>query len=331
MAGGNPPAKVLKGVTMKKIFIVLLLFLIIFSFGAEGKELGNIYLNTKSEYSDIVEKLYEGGATEGDILIFFEDVENELILNCADLNEENFDDEMEEAIITALKYSRNVAVYNALMSKFSMEAVYFLKHNEIPETLSPLYTKMKEEILANEEIMFKISAMFSDQREFSWAMPAIESLVESGIIKGYPDKTFKGNAHITRAEFTKMVVMAFVGNNTESICSFDDVTENDWFYPYISTATENKIVKGFGENIFAPNQNITRQDMAVIINNTIKKHGNGDIGFSDAEEISDYAKGAVVALTKLGVISGMGNGTFAPKENATRAQAAMMIYNAMGK
>ncbi len=316
---------------MKKIFIVLLLFLMFFTFGAEGKELSEIYLDTKSEYDDIVQKLYEGGATEGDILNFFEDVENELIMKSITLNEENFDTQMEEAIITALKYSRNVPVYNALMSKFSVEAVYFLKHNEIPESLTPLYTKMKTEILANEELMFKISAMFSDQREFLWAMPAIESLVESGIIKGYPDKIFKGNSNITRAEFTKMVIMAFVGNNTESASDFDDVSEDDWFYSYVSTATENEIVKGFGENIFAPNQNITRQDMAVIINNTIKKRGTGEIGFSDANEISDYAKDAVVILSKLGIINGMGDGTFSPKQNATRAQAAMMIYNAMGK
>ena len=323
--------KVLKGETMKKITIALLGFIMIITCTAQCAELGRIYLNTKSGYADIVEKLYEGGATEEDILNFFEDVENELVLNCSDLNEENFDTEMEDAIITALKYSRNVPVYNALMSKFSVEAVYFLKNGKIPESLTPLYTKMKSEILANEEIMFKISAMFLDQREFSWAMPAIEFLVDSGIIKGYPDKTFRGNANITRAEFTKMVIMAFVGNNTESGSSFDDVKKDDWFYSYVSTATEEGIVKGLSENIFAPNQNITRQDMAVIINNTIKKKGAGEIGFSDAAEISDYAKEAVLVLSKLGIINGMGDGTFAPKQNATRAQAAMMIYNAMGK
>lgn len=303
----------------------------IFMCNVQGAELGEIYKRTKSEYADIVEKLYEGGATEDDIVNFFDDVESELILNCTDLNEENFDAEMEEAIITALKYSRNVPFYNALMSKFSAEAVYFLKHNKIPETLTPLYTKMKTEILANEELMFKISAMFLDQRDFQWAMPAIESLVESGIIKGYPDKTFRGNDNITRAEFTKMVVMAFVGNNSMAECTFSDVNKADWFYSYVSTAAEQGIVNGFEGNIFAPSQNITRQDMAVIINNTIKGVGTNEAQFSDKAEISDYAVSSVAALYEKGIISGMGDGSFAPKANATRAQAAMMIYGAIGK
>lgn len=316
---------------MKKILVTILAVVLLNGVSVQASELGDIYMESKGSYAEIVNKLYEGGATDGDIKTFFEDVQTELIMNCKELNAENFDVEMQKSIINALKYSRNKKVYDALLTGFSEEAVYFLLHNEIPDNLKPLYTEMKENILSNESLMFKITCLFLDQNDFAWAMPAIEEMVKSGIIKGYPDKTFKGNESITRAEFTKMVVMAFAGSDTSATSDFTDVSPDDWYYQYVSTAKKLGIINGYEGNIFKPNDKITRQDMAVIIKNAKFKDANASaIKFTDVAEISDYALGAVSVLSGKGVINGMGDGNFAPKSFATRAQAAQMIYNAMG-
>jgi len=315
---------------MKRVFALMLVVIMLFGTVIQAAELGDIYVQTKSSYGEIVQRLYSGGANDEQIISFFDDVQYELILSVNHLDDENFDTAMQNAIIAALKYSKNLPVYNALLSQFSEEAVYFFKNGEIPESLKPLYMEMKESILSNESLMFKITCLFLDQNDFAWAMPAIEEMVKSGIIKGYPDKTFKGNESITRAEFTKMVVMAFSGNDTEATSDFYDVKVEDWYYSYVSTAKKLGIINGYDGNVFKPNEKITRQDMAVIIKNAKFKDANASaIKFTDVAEISDYALGAVSSLSGKGVINGMGDGSFAPKSFATRAQAAQMIYNAM--
>ena len=317
---------------MKKITALILSFMFLMSAGVSASEMGDIYLAKKPSYGEIAQRLYDGGVTDNEIVSFFDDVQSEIILTTRELNDENFDSKMQDAIIVALKYSKNIPVYNAILSQFSAEAVYFLKNGEIPESLKALYSEMKESILSNESLMFKITCLFLDQNEFLWAMPAIEEMVKSGIIKGYGDKTFKGNESITRAEFTKMVVMAFAGSDTSAASDFIDVSPDDWYYQYVSTAKKLGIINGYDGNVFKPNDKITRQDMAVIIKNAKFKDANASaLKFTDIAEISDYALSAVSVLSGKGVINGMGDGSFAPKSFATRAQAAQMIFNAMSE
>ena len=82
--------------------------------------------------------------------------------------------------------------------------------------------------------------------------------------------------------------------------------------------------------MFGSGENVTRQDMAVIIYNAMIKSGitleTQELEFSDKHLISDYAKNAVSALTKAGVINGLSDNTFNPAGEATRAEAAKMIY-----
>ena len=68
--------------------------------------------------------------------------------------------------------------------------------------------------------------------------------------------------------------------------------------------------------------------MSIRLWNNLKKQmtGNYKVSFVDYDEISDYALDAVVSMAEAGVISGMDTGEFAPKDNATRAQAAVIIY-----
>ncbi|MBQ4527075.1 MAG: S-layer homology domain-containing protein [Clostridia bacterium] len=171
------------------------------------------------------------------------------------------------------------------------------------------------------------SNLFNDLESVSWAEDAIEYLASKGIVNGRGDKTFAPNDLVTREEFVKMLVIA-LGIETESAkADFADVGENDWFAPYVGAAVRDKIVSGVGDGIFGAGSYITREDMAVMAGRSAGiASENSNSNFADDDDISAYAIEFVNAMNEKGIITGMGDGTFMPKGNATRAQAAVIIY-----
>ena len=129
-----------------------------------------------------------------------------------------------------------------------------------------------------------------------------------------------------------MVVELFGLLNENSVCDFIDCDKNLWYYKYVASAYEAGIVGGRDDGSFGAGELITREDMAAIIARVLAVKGktleNAEAAFSDSDEISPYAKNAVAGLSNAGVINGMGDNTFAPKNNATRAQCAVMLYKA---
>ena len=167
---------------------------------------------------------------------------------------------------------------------------------------------------------------FPDTKNY-WASEQINELVSRSIINGFPDGTFKPDAAITRAEFSKILVSAFkiIPVSGEG---FSDVTPTDWFSPYVYAAFKENIVTGYDNN-FAPLENITRQDAAVMIYRYLSSRGlapSGEKSFTDSDFIADYAKTAVSSLASGQLLNGS-NGMFNPNNNTTRAEAATMIYN----
>ncbi|MBQ4110943.1 MAG: S-layer homology domain-containing protein [Clostridia bacterium] len=169
--------------------------------------------------------------------------------------------------------------------------------------------------------------IFNDIEEVSWAKEAIISIYNDGIISKPSDGKFRPADEITRAEFVKMFVM-LLKLPLDKECNFNDVNKNDWSYPYIAAAYENKILFGKTDGSFGKDDFITRQDMAVMLYRALNmKNSTGD-KFLDDSEISDYAKDAVYTMRSKGIINGIGDGKFAPKNNATRAEAAKIIFAA---
>ena len=181
----------------------------------------------------------------------------------------------------------------------------------------------KEEPEVKEEI-------FDDLADCEWAKEAIEELYKKNIVSGVDDKKFEPMRNITREEFVKLVVLAFGFEISEGETGFSDVSSGAWYESYIKTAMDNGIVTGISETEFGVGKNITRQDMAVIIARVknMKNVENAE-PFADDADISDYAKEAVYAMKETGIITGVGDNRFAPKNNATRAQAAKVIYEGM--
>lgn len=163
-----------------------------------------------------------------------------------------------------------------------------------------------------------------------WAEISIMSLIENKIISGYPDGTFRPDNQITRAEFAVIIVKAFkLENKTGKI--FND-TANHWAKDQIATAQAYGIVGGYNETTFGPNDPITREQMAVMI---VKAAGitdvTGGVNFSDGEKISSWATSAIETAVSHKILTGYPDNTFGPQGNASRAEAATVIINALQK
>lgn len=172
-----------------------------------------------------------------------------------------------------------------------------------------------------------IKVVFEDVPESHWAFPYINDLNWRGIIHGYQNK-FLPDDRLNRAEFVQMLCNAFSldGGTT---CDFADVKSEQWYYDAICTAYEKALVTGM-DGYFYPEEPITRQDMAVLIYRFTKELditlAETGMNFPDHLNIADYAAEAVSILGGNGIVNGNENGDFLPRNLATRAEAAKLVY-----
>ncbi len=172
--------------------------------------------------------------------------------------------------------------------------------------------------------------VFFDVEENMWARPYIEALANNGIVSGDNTGAFRPNDPVTRAEFVKMLALAFDLKMRGDEKAFDDSTKEDWYYSYVVAAFNSGIVKGKSDIYFGAAEHITREDIAVMVQRALYLTSkDGNLPFTDYAEISDYAKGAVYDLTEKGIVSGFEDNTFRPKGLATRAEATTIISRAL--
>lgn len=176
---------------------------------------------------------------------------------------------------------------------------------------------------------------FDDLADFTWAQESIESLLAKGVISKSNDAKYRPADRITRAEFVKLVVCALYDASEAADGEFADVSKDEWCYSYIAIAAKHGLINGRQDGTFGKNDCITRQEMAAVIHRAILDlnlnlaSGLSEYSYSDDADISHYAKDAVYALYHTGIMAGMEDGSFAPAENANRAQAACVIDRIM--
>lgn len=178
--------------------------------------------------------------------------------------------------------------------------------------------------------------IFDDVPRGYWAEEYIQKLYEKGIISGIDEKTFMPGRPITRAEFTQIIVNSLKIPYREAGLHFNDVTEKDWYYKSVSSAAAFGIVVGRPDGSFAPNEFITRQDMAVVIAKFLEKKHDGNLEgmgkglvFADSGNISEYARDSVAAVVSQGLMVGKPGNMFDPKGLTTRAEAVTVICKLM--
>lgn len=167
-----------------------------------------------------------------------------------------------------------------------------------------------------------------------WAKDYIGTLAGMKILDGIGDNMFNPDGSVTRAQFVAMLAKMTSEADVSAAANagFTDVPSNEWYYGYVNWGYENGIVNGMGDGTFAPNANITREQMAVMLCNYSKSINfvlpqvKSEVTFSDTSLISSWAVDYVFTAAGAGIINGFDTGDFRPQGIATRAQAATVIY-----
>lgn len=205
-------------------------------------------------------------------------------------------------------------------------------NNGISDNNSGIVTSVPDHLPEKLPLDTEKESVFSDLAGYDWAKEAIEALYSKGIISGRTDDTYAPGDDITRSEFVKLVVLAFNVPDSDGRVPFIDTSEGEWDYEYICDAYNAGIINGISTTEFGCKMPISRQDMAVIIQRAANiADVDTDLAekFADDWRISNYAYNAAYALKDKGIMIGDDNGMFNPKNTATRAEAAKVIYESV--
>ena len=171
---------------------------------------------------------------------------------------------------------------------------------------------------------------FGDLSGYEWATAAIENLSKKGIVSGDGEGNFMPQNKVTRAEFSAMLVRLMgIADNTATV-TFDDVRKNDWFYVYVASAKKAGIINGRSETQFSPADNITRAEAVIMIHNVLSLkdcdfNGTETSEFTDVSALDEKTNEKISQTASIGVVQGRDENTFAPYDNLTRAEAAVII------
>ena len=165
-----------------------------------------------------------------------------------------------------------------------------------------------------------------------WAADNILFAASRGLLSGTSDTTFSPNTGMTRGMFvTALGRLAGINPDSYKTGKFTDVKADAYYAPYVNWAAQNGIVEGVTATTFAPDSNINREQMAVIMANYAKKLGYDlpktlqAVTFADNAQISSWAKNAVRAMQQAGILAGKNGNKFDPKGTATRAEVATIL------
>ena len=175
---------------------------------------------------------------------------------------------------------------------------------------------------------------FSDLRPDHWCYNKIIDFKERGYVTGYDDGEFKPDRTITRAEYVT-IVNNFFGYeaNTENTAKFSDVSDEDWFEPYVSEAVKRGYISGYPDGTFKPYDPIRRQEATVILSKILniadeeyeEDHEDGLAQYADGEEVEDWAYKAVHSYSVYNFINGYEDNTIRLFRNVTRAETVQLL------
>jgi hypothetical protein len=176
-----------------------------------------------------------------------------------------------------------------------------------------------------------VSAQVSDISGH-WAESRISAWIEKGWASGYSDGTFKPNNSVTRAEFMTLANKAFGYTKTTEI-SYSDVASADWYYVEVAKAMAAGYISGYEDGTIRPKNPISRQEAAAMLARILNLDSTANLqvldNFTDKDSIPAWSKGAIAAVVAEGFMSGYPDGTFRPTRNITRAEAIVMLDNAV--
>ena len=165
-----------------------------------------------------------------------------------------------------------------------------------------------------------------------WAADNILFAASRGLLSGTSDTTFSPDTGMTRGMFvTTLGRLAGINPDSYQTGKFTDVKADAYYAPYVNWAAQTGIVEGITATTFAPDTNINREQMAVIMKNYAAKLGYDlpqtlrAVTFADNTQISSWAKDAVKSMQQAGILTGKNENKFDPKGTATRAEVATVL------
>ena len=179
---------------------------------------------------------------------------------------------------------------------------------------------------------------YTDVSAQAWYKSAVDFIAARGITSGTGDGRFSPEAKLTRAQFLVLLMNAYqIEVQTQTGANFADAGSTD-YTGYLWTAKGLGIVNGIGNNLFAPEKAITRQEMFAMLYNALKVLDEVPAAvnttelssFTDAAHTADWAKEAMSALVKAGIVGGYKN-SLHPSAATTRGEIAQVLYNLMTK
>ncbi len=192
-----------------------------------------------------------------------------------------------------------------------------------------------EEETKDEETTDETALGFLDVSRNDWFYSAVEYVVNHDVMSGVSDSSFAPNATLTRGMLVQILYNLEDRPDNNGINIFTDVTTDAWYTDAVIWANNENIVSGMGEGIFAPNAEINREQMALMLYNYAQCKGydvsaSAELSaFTDGADVSSWASHAVQWAVAEGLMSGMGNGTLAPQGTATRAEVSSIMMRFM--
>jgi uncharacterized repeat protein (TIGR02543 family) len=200
-------------------------------------------------------------------------------------------------------------------------------------TLKNIRNDHRIKVLFKEETNIKVEKPFTDVSEQDWFYDEVLMVHEKGIMSGTSDTKFSPYIGTSRAMIATILYRLENKPSYSKNNPFIDVLENEWYTDGIAWGAEHRIVKGYGEGIFKPDQIVTREELCAILSRYVKYKGldlkqkSELTEFVDENQIADWAKETVRFTVKVELMHGNAQNQFQPKKQATRAEVATVICN----
>lgn len=245
--------------------------------------------------------------------------------------------------------SITVSLKNADLSKTDPDKLgvyYFNEKSKAWEYAGGKYNPAAKTITFSTD-HFSYYTVMAFEKSFSdikghWAQADIEKLAARHVFRNIAEEQFNPNAKVTRAEFIAMLVRALElkAAGVEPV-AFKDIAADKYYYGEVQTAWKLGITNGDGTGKFRPGDNITREQLAAMIYRALTYLNKAPVlteeqitgklaAYTDKDNVSSFAKLPMAAALEKKIINGWKTDLLAPKENATRAEAAVMIRRLLG-
>lgn len=176
---------------------------------------------------------------------------------------------------------------------------------------------------------FSAATSFPDLTDSNRFYDEIQYLTNEGIISGFPDKSFRPKADVTRGQAAIMLGRALGYDGTQRDTNFPDVDSSQVSSGYIAEAVKNKVISGYPDGTYRPGATVTRAEMAIILHRAFI--ADGETGnFTNFSDVSENMRSyqAIGDLASVGIVAGYGDGTFRPNVKLNREQFSAFLARA---